>query len=126
MVSIGFKAVYLLLALFALPQVVAAPGAAALSSRDLFPVPDWEKREALLAFNKIRSKYKLPHLVWDDYLEIFAAEKASSCKDEDGIRYGTSSNGLSPFTENTNVRTYRERSSCKHHTGGDQNLVFTE
>ena len=103
MVFIVFKTVYFFLVPFALPQVIAAPGTALLANRAPFPLPDWITREGLLAHNDIRSKHKLPHLTWSDWYSIVAATYASKCKEEKVDYYGTSSDRLSLFSEDTHV-----------------------
>ena len=89
MVSIVFKAVYFFLAVFALPHVLAAPGAAA---------PDLSRRsvedETLSAHFMVRRNLLNPRLEWDGKLGARASSRVASCnrKGPDNT-LGGSSNG---------------------------------
>ena len=97
MVSIAFKTVYLFLALFALPQVLAAPGAAAA---------DLHKRitdgEMLTMHNEIRGQYGSPPLTWGaNFAGVARLQVATCLKTEVHGVIGTTTDGLSLFTEDT-------------------------
>ena len=106
MVSITFKAVYLFLALFAIPQVLSAPAIVALDVRHNTPTRDQTVKDSTTQINSLRLlRYKVPVFInWNTDLEREAWNHASSCivrrKDD---RESTLSNELSLFTEDTHV-----------------------
>ena len=106
MVSITFKAVYLFLALFALPQVLSAPAIVALDVRHNTPTRDQTVRQSTAQLNSLRIiRYGVMAFInWDTNLEREAWNHVSSCKVElKRGRDSTLSNGLSLFTEDTYV-----------------------
>ena len=123
MVHVAFKTVYLFLAFFALPQVLAAPGAANLDRRAPFPLPQEVQDEALKLLNALRAP-KAPRLTWSINLSALSAIYASSCGTDRVTSFGTSSDGLSLFAEDTHVRVYRDPGSYRLLTRGDQTVGF--
>ena len=101
MVSITFKAVYLFLALFALPQVLSAPAIVALDVRHNPPTREQTVKEALKAHKTYRGGRDI---AWNTDLEREAWNIVSSCSRTrpDGRR-STLSDGLSLSTEDTYV-----------------------
>lgn len=95
MVPVAFKTVYLFPALFALPHVLAAPGAAALGRSPSIQV------EALNLHNDWRTSHRRHSLTWNTNLEALALLHAGLCKNDQVIPLGTPSKGLSLFTEDT-------------------------
>ena len=106
MVSITFKAVYLFLALFALPQVLSAPAIVALDVRHNTPTRDQTVRQSTAQLNSLRIiRYGVMAFInWDTNLEREAWNHVSSCRVGviDG-KESTSSDELSLFTEDTHV-----------------------
>ena len=95
MVSAVFKTVYLLLALFALPKVLAAPGTAGV---------DLHKRitdgEMLAMHNKIRAQLGSPPLTWGaNFAGVARLQVATCLKTEVRRVKGTTTDGLSLFTD---------------------------
>ena len=104
MVSVTFKAVYLFLALFALPQVLSAPAIVALDVRHNTPTREETVKQSLEEHNKIRAPNRKGYIDWSTDLEREAWNHVSSCKVElKRGRDSTLSNGLSLFTEDTHV-----------------------
>ena len=101
MVSITFKAVYLFLALFALPQVLSAPAIVALDVRHNTPTREQTVEGALKA-HKVSRRGR--DIAWNTDLEREAWNIVSSCSTSriDGSR-STLSDGLSLFTEDAHV-----------------------
>ena len=97
MVLVAFKTVYLFLALFALPHVLAVPGVAALGPRLTL------RDEALDAHNAARQLHDVPRLTWTGNLEALAMLHAVLCESTANYSYGMLSKGLSLFTEETHV-----------------------
>ena len=102
MVPVAFGTAYLFLALFALPHVLAAPAAAALGPRSSI------KDEALSLHNNWRVNHGRDNLTWSGHLETLAMLHGVFCKYDPAAPLGMPSKGLSLFTEDTHVRTYRE------------------
>ena len=106
MVSVTFKAVYLFLALFTLPPVLAAPALVALDVRHNTPTREETVAQSLnghTLYRKFRAK-GLPPITWNVELEREAWNIVSSCSTSrlDSSR-STLSGGLSQFTEDTHV-----------------------
>ena len=106
MVSITFKAVYLFLALFALPQVLSAPAIVALDVRHNTPTRDQTVGQSTAQINSLRIlRYRAKTFInWDTDLEREAWNHVSSCRVGviDGKK-STSSDELTLFTEDTHV-----------------------
>ena len=104
MVPLTFKTVYLFLALFALPQVLAAPGASALGPRDSI-LDDALRNEAISLHNDFRAARKLPGLTWNLGFSFASAVDAFKCQDArtDPQVFSTQSKGLSSITEGAHV-----------------------
>ena len=95
MVSVVFKTVYLFLALLALPQVLAAPGATVV---DLHSRATQD--EILKLHNDLRAASNVPPLTWSRSLQAFAASRVNTCRRDDNANPpGTSTDGLSLLTE---------------------------
>ena len=107
MVSVAFKTMYLFLALFALPQVLGAPGTAALSLRA--PAPASVRDEVVAAHNTIRARHHAHPLTWSRTLEAYAAGKVAACNNGNTSPYGRMlSDRLILFIEDAHVLTYRK------------------
>ena len=106
MVSITFKAVYLFLALFTLPPVLAAPAIVALDVRHATPTREETVEQALSSHDMIRAfKSNSPRSIyWNTDLEREAWNHVSSCQVR-GIngRESMLSDGLSILTADTHV-----------------------
>ena len=104
MVSVTFKAVYLFLALFALPQVLSAPAIVALDVRHNTPTREETVKQSLEEHNKIRAPNRKGYIDWSTDLEREAWNHVSSCQVR-GIngRESMLSDGLSILTADTHV-----------------------
>ena len=104
MVSVTFKAVYFFLALFALPQVLAAPAIVALDVRHKTPTREETVEQSLKWHNWWREAPRTGKIAWNTDLEREAWNIVSTCKiyPLEG-RQGTLSDGLSLFAEYTHV-----------------------
>ena len=96
MVPVTFKTVYLFLALLTLPQVLAAPAAAAVDFHRRDDTP-----ETMLAeHNEFRKKHHFPPLTWNAALAGTARLQVATCiKKEISHIIGTTTDGLFLFTE---------------------------
>ena len=105
MVSVVFKTVYLFLALLALPQALAAPGATVVDLHSR-ATPD----EILKLHNNLRASSNLPPLTWSGSLEAFASSRVNACRrDDDSNPPGASTDGLSLLTEGAHFSTESTR-----------------
>ena len=84
MVRIVFKTVCLFLALFALPQVLAAPDTAPYSPTNSGrpPLPTSIVIEALGRHNAIRRSVGVPGVAWSGNLVALANVQTAACNDE--------------------------------------------
>ena len=95
MVSLIFKTVYLFLALFTLPQVPAAPGAAAVDLHSRDDTPEY----MLDLHNQLRKAINSPPLTWNAALAGTARLQVATCiKKEIPRVIGTTTDRLSLFT----------------------------
>ena len=85
MVPVTSRIMYLFLALFALPQVLAVPGVAALGLRSpspdapLPPIPTSIETEVIIAHNAIRGPHGAPPLTWNGGMALLARYYVSKC-----------------------------------------------
>ena len=98
MVSVMFKTAYLFLALFTLPQVLAAPGATILDLHSR----DGTAEYMLSIHNQYRKDAGHSPLTWNAALAGTARLQVATCvkKEISGI-IGTTTDRLSLFTEDT-------------------------